>query len=230
MEAKKVLKIEAEFLTECLGTNPSDPNVYASWIAEEAPDRATTASDIAGMTTTMEVHRAQLRAAAEANPNAPAVEEVEDANLIDPKGKTIFLKTEDGKPYLPAYMIKGFLKSSAKAQNRIPGSRVSGIKANQQVITDLIFVTPAKVMLELPSGATIGELQRPLCIANSPTGPRTAISVSESVPVGTKFKFQVEMLRGDLEPLAKDLLDYGERKGIGQWRNAGKGSFSYRIV
>ena len=36
------------------------------------------------------------------------------------------------------------------------------------------------------------------------------------------------LLDDGLEPALREWLDYGRRRGIGQWRNSGKGSFEWR--
>ena len=84
-------------------------------------------------------------------------------------------------------------------------------------------------MLALPAGTGIGNCQRPLR-ASTPQGERVALASSETVPAGTKLRFDIVMLDPKLEGLVREWLDYGELRGLGQWRNAGKGSYSWKEV
>jgi hypothetical protein len=54
-----------------------------------------------------------------------------------------------------------------------------------------------------------------------------ALATSEAVPAGTTCEFEVEVIHDALMPLAVKALDFGARKGIGQWRNSGCGRFTW---
>ena len=62
-------------------------------------------------------------------------------------------------------------------------------------------------------------------------GPRVSLAKSEVVPAGAKLSFTLKVM--DDSPLdkktLKKLLSYGECSGLGQWRNAGYGSFTFNL-
>ena len=58
-------------------------------------------------------------------------------------------------------------------------------------------------------------------------GPRVSLAKSDLVHAGTVLNFTIEFIETKeiKASLFKELLDYGRLKGLGQWRNAGNGSF-----
>ena len=96
-------------------------------------------------------------------------------------------------------------------------------------IDGLIFVQPRKIPFVLPEGGEIGNCQRPLR-ADTPKGPRVALSNSETVPEGSTQEFDVMILKDDLEDTVREWFEYGELHGTGQWRNSGKGRFVCEIT
>jgi len=201
------IKIHAEYVEECLGTNASDPAVHEAYIASLAPDAQTREEEVA----------------------AVGVEEVTE------RGMTIFPRTEDGKLMMWDYMVKGFLKAAAKALAKAPSSMWFPNEANKarkaflKIICDTVHVKPRKIIYQLPEGTAVGNLQRPL-LGNGPQGPRVALANSESVPVGTQFDFTIELFDPRLREAVMELLWYGEYVGLGQWRNSGKGRFKYTVI
>jgi len=63
----------------------------------------------------------------------------------------------------------------------------------------------------------------------SAQGERIALARSETCPAGTQMWFTVTCL-WDYEKLLTEWLDYGRLRGLGQWRNSGKGRFTYEIL
>lgn len=51
------------------------------------------------------------------------------------------------------------------------------------------------------------------------------IAKSETVPAGSTIEFEVECLDPKLEDMVRECLNYGRMRGIGQWRNSGKGTY-----
>ena len=111
---------------------------------------------------------------------------------------------------------------------RATGTRSSKIKAYKKEIDGLVFVSPRRIPLVLPEGATVGDCQRPLR-ASTAQGDRVALASSETVPAGTTQEFDVTLLRDDLAGALREWLDYGALRGTGQWRNSGKGTFVYSV-
>lgn len=61
--------------------------------------------------------------------------------------------------------------------------------------------------------------------AQTPMGERISIAKSETVPESSTIEFEVECLDPKLEDMVRECLNYGRMRGIGQWRNSGKGTY-----
>lgn len=143
------------------------------------------------------------------------------------KSMTIFPKDEDGDAVIWPYQIKGFFKESCGFMRKVPGSLSSKEKAYKKLIDGLIFVNENKKIKINASG--FGECQRPLR-AETAQGARVALAHSETVPAGAYFEFTVDLLDPKHRDLVLEWLDYGEIHGLGQWRNSGKGRFTYEVI
>lgn len=158
-----------------------------------------------------------------------AAEEVEavSAAAAIAKAMTVFPRDENGNPFLFDYQIKGFFKDSAAVLRKVPGTKCSKIKAYKKEIDGLVFVYPRKIKLNL--SGPIESCQRPLR-ASTPLGERIALANSESAPAGTNFYIEIDCLTKEMEGLVRECLDYGKMRGLGQWRNSGKGRFTYEEI
>ncbi len=143
------------------------------------------------------------------------------------KGMTVFPRDEDGDPMLWDYQIKGFFKDACGMLRRVKGTESSKITAYKKIIDGLIFPTPRKIKIN--AEGEIGTCQRPLR-ASTAQGERIALAMSESVPAGSWLEVEIVMLDPKHEKLVKEWLDYGTLRGLGQWRNSGKGRFSWELV
>ena len=61
-------------------------------------------------------------------------------------------------------------------------------------------------------------------------GERVSLANSEEIPEGRTAEFSVLCLEKEHEAVVQEWLDYGILRGIGQWRNSGKGRFTYEII
>ena len=162
-------------------------------------------------------------------PDAPSrKEEVESlgAEEVFEKSMTVFPK-EKGVPFLWDYQIKGFFKDSCGMLRKVKGKESSKIKAYKKEIDGLIFVKERKIPFAFEG--EIGTCQRPLR-ASTPQGERIALSSSETIPAGSSIEFTIRLLCDTHEDLVREWLDYGELRGIGQWRNSGKGRFTWEEI
>ncbi len=142
------------------------------------------------------------------------------------KGTTVFHKL-DGAPLYYDYHVKGFLKEAAKVLN---GKEALGGIANfRHKVDTLVFIKPRRIALHVPNGSEITFLERPLR-AMTQKGERVSLARSEVLPVGTWFECEIEVLYTISEKALRALLDYGEYKGFGQWRNASYGRFEYELT
>lgn len=197
----KTMKVKLTFVEAVLGTSPANEDIYREFIASKAP--------------------VDERINIEDEVAALGVDEVVE------KGMTIFPKLDDGTPFVYDYQLKGFFKGAASALRQIPGSRSSKVKAYKKKIDQLIFVTPRQIPVDL-SGPT-DTCQRPLR-ASTPQGERVSLAMSEEIPAGSVLNFDVVMLNDDDEKLVREWLNYGVLHGFGQWRNSGKGRFTWECL
>lgn len=163
-------------------------------------------------------------------PDAATREEEVEAIGVDAaieKGMTVFPRDLDGNPMFWDYQIKGFFKDAAGALRKVTGSKCSKIKAYKKEIDGLLFVSPR--MITIDQSGPIGRCERPLR-ASTAQGERIALADSETIPAGSTFEITISCLTKDMHDLAIECLDYGRLRGIGQWRNSGKGRFSYEIL
>jgi hypothetical protein len=91
-------------------------------------------------------------------------------------------------------------------------------------------------MLKLPEGAEVGNCQRPIRVETA-QGPRVALADSETVPAGTEFDVDIYLMepkakkgKPTLEQCLIEWFDYGALRGLHQWRNSGKGTFTYEVL
>lgn len=163
-------------------------------------------------------------------PDAPSREEEVAAlgtEAVIEKSKTIFPKDESGRPFLWDYQIRGFFKDACGALRRVSSTKSSKLKAYKKEIDGLIFVSPRKVAISFPG--TIGDCQRPLR-AQTAQGERVALANSEAIPAGAVIEFTVETLVPEDLAYVREWLDYGVFRGLGQWRNSGKGRFTWEEI
>lgn len=194
------MKICITLTEEVLGSSPSNEELLASYIASKSPTDDLTAQEVD-------------------NIKAQAAEE----------RTTIFPKTADGTPFIYDYQIKGMFKDSCKAlatagKAGYPGGKhCAALKAYKKAIDGLIFVSPREIPYNL-HGLKMGFCERPLR-AQTPMGERVSIAKSETVPAGSTIEFEVTCLDQKLEDVVRECFDYGTLRGLGQWRNSGKGRF-----
>lgn len=160
-------------------------------------------------------------------PDAPSREEEVEAVGVDEverKEMTIFPRNTDGQPIMWDYQIKGFFKDTCGALRKVTGTESSKIKAFKKEIDGLIFPEPRQIVIKFDG--KMGTCQRPLR-ASTAQGERIALANSETIPAGATIEFTVKCLLDSHIKAVKEWLDYGVFKGMGQWRNSGKGRFTW---
>ena len=192
------MKIKITLDEEMLGSQSNNKDVQAEFIGSKAPDAKSLEEEVACV----------------------GVDETIQ------KGMTVFPRDDKGKPFVWDYQIKGFFKDACSALSRCDGTKSGKIKAYKKIIDGCIFPQPRKIMLNLPAGKGIGNCQRPLR-GQTAQGERIALANSETVPTGTYIELDIKILDPKFEELVCEWLDYGALKGLGQWRNSGKGRFSW---
>ncbi len=137
------------------------------------------------------------------------------------RGWTGFYEDENGHPILMDYQFKGFLKN---AGNILKGTlKIPNLRSH---INDTVFVNPRSIILaEKPDDV----LERPLR-AMTMQGPRVSLARSDLINPGRIYELELEVLAdGKVTDAAlREILAYGEKSGLLQWRNGGYGRF--RVV
>lgn len=201
----KEIKVRATMIEEMLGSQPGDPDLHKTYIASKAPDALSKEEEIAAM----------------------GVDEFEE------RAMTYFHRTDDNKPCLMNYQVKGFFKSAARVENSRTDSTLKTLTSFKKKVDLFVFVYGTDgsrfIPIDIPEGGKIGYCGRPLR-ANTMQGERVSIAKSESVPAGSTVEFVVKVLDDSLLPYVKAWLDYGRFNGFGQWRNSGKGSFTWEEI
>lgn len=199
----KELKVRLTFTEDVLGTANADKNVHSEFIASKAPDAPSREEEV----------------------QALGAEEVERKEM------TVFPRMENGSPMFWDYQIKGFFKDTCSALSRCKGEDYSkescGMKAYKKIIDGCIFPQPRKI--EIHMNGEMGNCQRPLR-AQTAQGERIALANSEAVPAGSWIEFKVVCLSDAYEKAVREWLNYGQFKGIGQWRNSGMGRFTWEEI
>lgn len=207
IEPKVRIGVELTLLEEILGTKPGNEELLRTYVAGKAPDARSLEEELTER----------------------------DVDDVIEERMTGFDK-EDGHPFIWDYQLKGFLKDSWKALKAMQGTECSKVKAYKQKIDGAIFLAPEnrRMFFENADGTRVsmgqmGKCERPLR-AQTMQGERVSIAKSEAVPAGSVLRFTVEIFEQGLEKCVRECLDYGSRRGLGQWRNSGKGRFEWREV
>lgn len=191
--------VHLEFVEAVLGTASSDPEIHERFIASKAPDAKKMAEEIAEL----------------------GVDAVED------RATTKFPHMEDGTPFLWDYQLKGFCKDACRMLRYDTKTASKKVTNYLKKIDGCVFPTPRKIALHIPDGMDATSCQRPLR-AQTAQGERIALANSEELPAGTWCDFKVSTLIDDatFQKAIIEWFQYGYFRGIGQWRNSGKGRFA----
>lgn len=205
----KKMHVKLTFIEPVLGTAPNNAEIYRDFVGSKAPNAATVEEEVAAL----------------------------GADAVAEKGMTVFPRNAAGQPIVYDYQIKGFFKDSCGMLSRVGGKTEDGKKrkvnesskltAYKKTIDGLIFVQPREIPFEFDGN--IGCCQRPLR-AMTMQGERVTLAMSEEIPAGARCEFDVVCLADENVDAVIEWLDYGVLRGLGQWRNSGKGRFNYEIT
>lgn len=157
---------------------------------------------------------------------ATKADETEDAkNLPDQEstekgGWTTFARDKDGEVFIYDYMIKGFLK--AACETLMANKAITKITAYKKWFDRLVFIWPRRIMLGI-NEKELESMERPLR-AMTAQGPRVTVTRSDTLPEGTQFEFEIELLDNDKQitwDVLEKCMDYAKYVGFGQWRGSG---------
>jgi len=200
----KEITVKLIFTEDILGTATCDKDIHSAYIASKAPDALSMEEEIAALGTEETEARATSR----------------------------FSRNDLDTPILFDYQIKGFFKAACSALSRIGGrdkahNESGKLKAHKKIIDTLIFVYPRQIPIHV--NGDISYLQRPLRVSNA-QGERVALAKSESIGAGSFIEITIVCLADEHTKVVEEWLGYGRFVGLGQWRNASYGRFSYEIL
>lgn len=201
----KTMRVRLTTIEGMLGTSPANEEVYREFIGSKSPDAATVEEEVEAL----------------------------GVDAVAEKGRTVFPRLEDGTPFLYDYQIKGFFKDTCGMLSRLSGKDENGkkkaavnesgkLKAYKKIIDGLIFVKPRKIPIIFEG--EIGDCQRPLR-AQTMQGERVTLASSDEIPAGATMTVDIICMDDANEAAVREWLDYGVLRGLGQWRNSGKGRF-----
>jgi hypothetical protein len=198
------IKVKLTFIEGILGTQSTDKKIYENYILSKAPE-------------TMNINADEEKAAL---PDAESGDKTITVN-------TVFPRTPDGAPMFWDYQIKGFFKDACASLSRADGTKSKALKAYKKIIDGTIFVTPRQIPIEFDG--KIAFCERPLR-ASTPQGERIALTSSEEIGAGASVVFEINLLNPEHEEAVREWLGYGCLRGLGQWRNSGKGRFTVEYL
>ena len=208
------MQINSEFkrfrltgITALLGSQPASQNLHEDYIMSKAPKEKDVSDEI-------------------------------DIIKLEEKGLTVFARdaSDEEEPLaLIDYQIKGFFKEviySLKSD--------LGITAAKKKCDNYLFVEPRFIPIMRDGEVLVDEdeyCQRPLR-AQTMQGERVTIASSEAVQTPWQIEFEVELIHNESTTKSKPItwdavytaLDYGRRKGLGQFRNGGYGKFRWEEI
>ena len=193
--------IQITLMEEMLGTASANPEIFEEFIASKAPEPEKTTEE--------------------------EVKALPDVDEEIQKTTTVFSRDANGNPVLWDYQIKGFFKDACGMLRRVKGTKSAALTAYKKVIDGLVFVNPRQIPIAFDG--EIGFCSRPLR-AQTAQGERIALARSETVPAGSTMVVEISLLDDKLESVLEEWLDYGKLRGLGQWRNSGKGKFKWSEV
>ena len=236
------MKIKITFTEELLGTASGDHNIHGVFIASKAPDAASREEEVAALGVE-EVIEKSMTVFPRDEDGRPFLWDYQvkgffkdaagmlgRAKGTKSSGLTAFKKVIDGLVFVSPRQIPLILPKGA-------------------------FVGPKPWYIgsvRFPIHTTeVDGCQRPLR-AQTAQGERIALAHSETVPAGTTIEIDVTVFEmkekevkaksDDKEKKAKakpsvllsdclmEWLEYGALRGIGQWRNSGKGRFAWEKI
>ncbi len=183
-----------------LGTIPKNPDVYAAYIAGKKDTKGEPLIPT----------------------DAMAAEEIATVPDAEKAGWTGF-HTDEAGCFMYNYALLGFLK---EAGNTLKDQ--VGIKALKSKIDQFVFVEPRRIRLK---AAPDGVLERSLR-AMTMQGPRVTLVRSDYIDAGTEIVATIRVLHNKEinKDIVREILTYGQYRGLGQFRNGSYGQFDFSMT
>lgn len=217
---QSTLKVRVTTVEPMLGMTAADTKIVEKYIARKSPDG--------------QIHSDEMDALSRA---IEAIKKDKDGGKdseASPSIVSVFPRGADGKPILWDYQIKGFLKDTLDAMIESGVYTEKDLKKlrlsrylYKRTVDKMIFVAPRQI--PIVTGQEMSFCGRPLR-AQTMKGERVALALSEQVQAGAVLEFEFRLFDANLIEAIQWCLDYGEYRGLGQWRNSGVGRFTWEEV
>jgi len=199
------MKVRITLIEEMLGTACNNPKVYEEHIAKNSGDAKKIEEELAAL---------------------PATE-------LQKKAVTVFSR-ENGKPFIWDYQVKGFIKEAFGILTELSSKEIKVGRTKltkytfKRLVDNYVFVSPRKIL------PTRDVEMGPICTrslrADHQGIEMVSLASSETLPAGTTFECEVGSMAPSLNDLLCEAMDYGKLKGLGCWRNSGKGRFEWEVI
>lgn len=200
------LKVKLTLLEPQLGTIPKDQKVFSDHVFEKKNEL-------------LEKHGEEVT-------TVPLDDALDD---LEKRGYTGFHQDKDGL-FVYDYMIRGFLKEAGNTLKT-----ALNLKNVKSKIDNFVFVFPRRIHFKAPKGCFIikphGVIERPLR-AMTAMGPRVTLAKSDYVVDGCFLEAEIKIIDNtEITPKKiVTILEYGELKGLGQFRNGSYGRFKTEVI
>lgn len=205
-------RITIQLTEPVLGTVPTDSVNYEQFIKPKA-NVLMSEEEIKVLPTYHSA--ADMRRRARVNAKREDEDEDDDTGMSKPQ--TSFFRDAQG-PFLMNYQVLGHLKE----QGNLLKEQLQ-IKQLRKKVELYCYILPRRIYFNQD---VAGEITRPLR-AETMQGPRVTLATSDVIARGARLTFMVQLLRNtqmDGQTL-RELLEFGQYRGLGQWRTAGWGLY-----
>ena len=187
------INVKIKFITEILGSQPMDSDIFSRFIASQAPTPEAQAEEI-------EVALSQ-----------------EEKEII--QGKTQFPRDREGYCCFLDYQIRGFLKEAGNNLKEQMSLKAVKSKIDNFVFIDPRYIRISPEIKDVPDTLQRPlRAQTPqgprVCLASSEMIPEGA---------ELSFKIKIIKNKDIDSKVIREILSYGELQGLGQWRNGSYG-------
>jgi len=227
----KNIKIRITLTEEALGMTPSNPEDYEKFLQLRKLKLGKRAAELEGK---FQAELEQMKLLIEKN----KTESLES-------GTSVFFRNADGDPVFRDFQIRGAFKDWMRGLKDVLSKEDVAKKLAGKYITSVIgfkklpapwvdrgvFVGPKDILIKLPEGGEMSMCKRIIRKENqkAPGTFSTNFKISESVPAGSQFSFNLGILNDADENLCLACLHYGFVRGVGEWRNGAKGTFTFEL-
>lgn len=226
----KIIKARITFAEEILGTASADPAIHERYIASLSEDAKKIEEEVAAIGVD-EVVKNDMTVFSRNAAGEPVLWDYQLKGFFKDACSMlarVSAQVEETQEETPAAGAKKTKKKGDSAEKKTKKAKKKALNesgkilAHKKVVDGLVFVFPRQIPLKFEG--KMGTCQRPLR-ASTAQGERIALANSETVPDGAYFDIAIGIMDANHEAAVREWLDYGMLRGLGQWRNSGKGRF-----